>query len=73
MAVCFQAVLGAALVRWHGGTLELAGCRGCIGMYAAGAEYDPGGVAQMLAPKAGRPRQPVQDNGKQNTYFSLTG
>ncbi len=30
----------------------------------------PGGVAQMLAPKAGTPTAASTDNGKQNTYFS---
>ncbi len=31
---------------------------------------EPGGVAQMLAPKARTPRTQTTDNGKQNTYFS---
>ncbi len=32
-----------------------------------------GGVAQMLAPKAKTPEYKSTDNGKQNTYFFVTG
>lgn len=45
-------------------------CRGCIGYVCGRGQYDLGGVAQMLAPKARTPRTQATDNGKQNTYFS---
>ncbi len=57
----FQVVLGAALIAvawWN--PVGWLGAAAVSGMYAAGASMIPGGVAQMLAPKAGRPRQPVQ-------------
>ena len=57
----FQVVLGAALIAvawWN--PVGWLGAAAVSGMYAAGASMIPGGVAQMLAPKAGRPRQQVQ-------------
>ncbi|EMW90665.1 bacteriophage lambda tail assembly I family protein [Escherichia coli 2731150] len=56
----FQVVLGAALIAvawWNPvGWLGAAAVSGCMRR----GQYDPGGVAQMLAPKARTPRQPVQ-------------
>ncbi len=48
----FQVVLGAALiaVAWWNPVGWLR--RGCIGHVCGRGQYDPGGVAQMLAPKA---------------------
>ncbi len=49
----FQAVLGAALIAvawWN--PVGWLGAAAVSGMYAAGASMIPGGVAQMLAPKA---------------------
>ncbi len=46
-----------------GGMVEpcgLAGCRGCIGHVCGRGQYDLGGVAQMLAPKARTPTAQVQ-------------
>ncbi len=57
----FQVVLGAALIAvawWN--PVGWLGAAAVSGMYAAGASMILGGVAQMLAPKAGRPRQQVQ-------------
>ncbi len=67
----FQAVLGAALIAvawWN--PVGWLGATAVSGMYAAGASMILGGVAQMLAPKAGTPTAASTDNGKQNTYFS---
>ncbi len=49
----FQVVLGAALIAvawWN--PVGWLGAAAVSGMYAAGASMIPGGVAQMLAPKA---------------------
>ncbi len=70
MAVYFRWCWGR---RDCGGMVEpcgLAGCRGCIGHVCGRGQYDPGRVAQMLAPKARTPTAASTDNGKQNTYFS---
>ncbi|EGI13147.1 bacteriophage lambda tail assembly protein I [Escherichia coli M605] len=67
----FQAVLGAALlaVAWWNPAGWL-GAAMVSGMTVTGASMMLGGVAQMLAPKAGTPGATGTDNGKQNTYFS---
>ncbi|ELD0487869.1 tail assembly protein [Escherichia coli] len=67
----FQAVLGAALlaVAWWNPAGWL-GAAMVSGMSVTGASMMLGGVAQMLAPKAGTPGATGTDNGKQNTYFS---
>ncbi|WP_230041944.1 tail assembly protein [Escherichia coli] len=75
----FQIVLGAAAIAGSfftaGATLAAWGAAiGAGGMtgilFSLGASMVLGGVAQMLAPKAGMPGAASTDNGKQNTYFS---
>ncbi len=66
----FQVVLGAALIAvawWN--PVGWLGAAAVSGMYAAGASMILGGVAQMLAPKAGRPRQPVQITANRTPIF----
>ena len=69
----FQVVLGRrwiAVAWWNPvGWLGAA----AVGHVCGRGQYDPGGVAQMLAPKAKTPTAASTDNGKQNTYFSFTG
>ncbi len=66
----FQVVLGAALIAvawWN--PVGWLGAAAVSGMYAAGASMILGGVAQMLAPKAGRPRQQVQITANRTPIF----
>ncbi|EMW62113.1 bacteriophage lambda tail assembly I family protein [Escherichia coli 2749250] len=57
----FQVVLGAALLRWHGGTLWAGWVRGCIGHVCGRGQYDP----RWCGADAGTESQnsPYTDNG----------